>query len=92
MDKQQTKIELSFRVLGDLIGGMSYFGCCARCGRQFMSSHDRVWSHNENFYCPHCAPKVYYENYAHVSLERGGVYDVNLRDIGMASEQYEEVV
>lgn len=30
--------------LGNLIGGSSYFGQCGWCGRQFMSTHDRVWT------------------------------------------------
>lgn len=28
--------------LGNVVGGSSYFGACAKCGSQFMSTHDRV--------------------------------------------------
>lgn len=51
------------RTLGDLLGTLRYFGQCARCGSQFMSTHDRVYvdprpAYSHVLYCERCPPKT----------------------------------
>lgn len=42
------------QALGDVIGGGRYFGKCAACGSQFMSTHDRVVVIDGELHCVKC--------------------------------------
>lgn len=42
---------------GDVIGSSQHFGQCPRCGRQHMSTHDRVYVHGHQVFCRHCPPQ-----------------------------------
>jgi len=44
----------TLRTLGNVIGGSAYFGKCAGCGAQFMSTHDRVAIVNGQRFCLRC--------------------------------------
>lgn len=45
---------MKLMMLGDLIGGSSYFGSCPECGRQHISARDRVTAERV---CASCANK-----------------------------------
>ena len=52
---------MNLRTLGDLLGPLHYFGACAKCRRQFMSTHDRVYvdprdGYSHVHYCDRCPP------------------------------------
>jgi hypothetical protein len=40
--------------LGDLLGSLTYFGQCARCGVQFMSTHELVYVLDGSKHCERC--------------------------------------
>lgn len=44
-------------IIGDVVGGSSYFGKCFDCGSQFMSTADIVYLQGYIFYCEACAKK-----------------------------------
>jgi len=44
-----------FITIGTYVGGGSYFGKCACCGSQFMSTHDLVAVIDGEKHCPRCA-------------------------------------
>lgn len=51
---QVTK-QVILQCLGDVIGCLSYFGACAWCRVQFMSTHDRMAVINGQHVCARCA-------------------------------------
>lgn len=44
-------------LLGNLIGGSSYFGACAVCRSQFVSTRDVVYLRNHERLCVRCGGK-----------------------------------
>lgn len=52
---QTTKPHL--RALGDVLGPLHYLGRCPVCGRQHMSTHDRVLVTARGRLCVACAAK-----------------------------------
>lgn len=49
--------EVKYMTLGDYVGGGSYFGACFECGRQFMSTHERIAVVSGVKYCLRCDSK-----------------------------------
>ena len=46
-----------YMYLGDYVGSGSYFGACAACGRQFMSTSERIAVIGISKHCLKCAAK-----------------------------------
>lgn len=72
-------------VLGDVLGPLTYMGSCPRCGRQHMSTHDRVIRIGHQNYCVPCgekelAMKTHSRNPAHLELDGKFAFGIGTKE------------
>lgn len=51
-------MNIKYMFLGDYVGGGSHFGACFACGRQFMSTSERIAVIGISKHCLKCAAKA----------------------------------
>jgi hypothetical protein len=72
---------LHFQTLGDVLGPLRYSGSCP-CGRQYMSTHDRVVCAGGFMLCEHCGLRAITTSHGYTAWRHSYVnedFDRNMR-------------